>query len=77
MREPARLRFEQRKHPMTIPISDPADPRIEAYRAVRERDLVGREHRFVAEGEVVLRCCSSNRVSTSNPFFSPRTGCRD
>jgi tRNA G18 (ribose-2'-O)-methylase SpoU len=40
---------------MTIPISDPADPRIEAYRAVRERDLVGREHRFVAEGEVVLR----------------------
>jgi tRNA G18 (ribose-2'-O)-methylase SpoU len=40
---------------MTIPISDPDDPRIEAYRAVRERDLAGREHRFVAEGEVVLR----------------------
>ncbi|RDI61009.1 TrmH family RNA methyltransferase [Microvirga subterranea] len=40
---------------MPIPISDPDDPRIEAYRAVRERDLVGREHRFVAEGEVVLR----------------------
>lgn len=40
---------------MPIAISDPDDPRIEAYRAVRERDLVGREHRFVAEGEVVLR----------------------
>ncbi|MBF9233364.1 TrmH family RNA methyltransferase [Microvirga alba] len=40
---------------MLIAISDSADPRIEAYRAVRERDLVGREHRFVAEGEVVLR----------------------
>src|SRR5690242_8359005 len=40
---------------MPIPVSDPDDPRIEAYRAVRERDLVGREHRFVAEGEVVLR----------------------
>jgi tRNA G18 (ribose-2'-O)-methylase SpoU len=40
---------------MPIPISDPNDPRIEAYRAVRERDLAGREHRFVAEGEVVLR----------------------
>jgi tRNA G18 (ribose-2'-O)-methylase SpoU len=40
---------------MTITISDPDDPRIEAYRAVRERDLAGREQRFVAEGEVVLR----------------------
>ena len=40
---------------MPIAISDPGDPRIEAYRAVRERDLAGREHRFVAEGEVVLR----------------------
>jgi tRNA G18 (ribose-2'-O)-methylase SpoU len=38
-----------------LPVTDPDDPRIEAYRAVRERDLVGRQHRFVAEGEVVLR----------------------
>ncbi len=38
-----------------IAITDPDDPRIAAYRAVRERDLVGREGRFVAEGEVVLR----------------------
>lgn len=40
---------------MPIPILDPDDPRIEAYRAVRERDLVGRQNRFIAEGEVVLR----------------------
>ena len=40
---------------MPIAISDPDDPRIDAYRAVRERDLVGRQHRFIAEGEVVLR----------------------
>lgn len=40
---------------MPIAISAPDDPRIEAYRAVRERDLAGREYRFVAEGEVVLR----------------------
>jgi tRNA G18 (ribose-2'-O)-methylase SpoU len=40
---------------MPIPITDPDDPRIEPYRAVRERDLVGREDRFVVEGEVVLR----------------------
>jgi tRNA G18 (ribose-2'-O)-methylase SpoU len=37
-----------------IPIDDPADPRVEAFLDVRERDLVGRQGRFVAEGEVVL-----------------------
>lgn len=41
-------------------ISDPQDPRIAAYRAVRERDLVGREGRFVAEGSVVLRELTRN-----------------
>ncbi len=40
---------------MLIAISDPDDLRIEPYRAVRERDLLGRQHRFIAEGEVVLR----------------------
>jgi tRNA G18 (ribose-2'-O)-methylase SpoU len=38
-----------------IRIDDPADPRIEPYREVRERDLVGRQGGFVVEGEVVLR----------------------
>ena len=37
-----------------IPITDSADPRIHAYRDIRERDLVGREGLFVAEGKVVL-----------------------
>lgn len=37
-----------------VPIGDPADERIAAYRDVRERDLVGREGLFIAEGEVVL-----------------------
>jgi tRNA G18 (ribose-2'-O)-methylase SpoU len=41
--------------PMPIPITAPDDPRIEPYRAVRERDLAGREQLFVAEGEVVVR----------------------
>lgn len=40
---------------MFVPIHDPDDPRIEPYRAVRERDLAGRGDRFIAEGEVVLR----------------------
>jgi tRNA G18 (ribose-2'-O)-methylase SpoU len=38
-----------------IEIDDPDDPRVAAYRHIRERDLVGRQRRFVAEGEVVLR----------------------
>jgi tRNA G18 (ribose-2'-O)-methylase SpoU len=41
--------------PTIVPIDDPADPRIAAYAAVRERDLVGRGDGFIAEGEVVLR----------------------
>lgn len=35
-------------------IDDPADPRVAPYLNIRERDLVGREGRFVAEGKVVL-----------------------
>ena len=41
--------------PTIIPIDDPADPRLEPYRDIRERDLVGRQGRFIAEGETVLR----------------------
>src|ERR1700748_2580322 len=37
-----------------ISVEDPSDPRIEPYRDIRERDLVGREGRFVAEGRVVI-----------------------
>lgn len=38
-----------------ISITDPADPRVEPFLQVRERDLVGRRGMFIAEGEVVLR----------------------
>jgi tRNA G18 (ribose-2'-O)-methylase SpoU len=38
-----------------IPVNDASDPRLEPFRDLRERDLVGRQGRFVAEGEVVLR----------------------
>ncbi|MBI1406738.1 MAG: RNA methyltransferase [Caulobacter sp.] len=41
--------------PDLIEITDPDDPRVEPYRHIRERDLVGRRGLFVAEGEVVLR----------------------
>jgi tRNA G18 (ribose-2'-O)-methylase SpoU len=40
--------------PTILPVSEPDDPRIDAYRNIRERDLVGREGLFVAEGQVVL-----------------------
>ena len=44
-----------------VPITDPHDRRTEAYRDLRERDLVGRQGLFVAEGEVVLRVLSRSR----------------
>ncbi|HEX5378870.1 MAG TPA: RNA methyltransferase [Phenylobacterium sp.] len=50
---------------MALAIDDPDDPRIAAYRDVRERDLVGREGLFVAEGEVVLR------VMARSPLVEP------
>lgn len=40
--------------PQVIRIDDADDPRLEPYREVRERDLVGRRGLFVAEGRVVL-----------------------
>ena len=41
--------------PRISAIDDPADPRIAPYRDIRERDLVGRQGLFIAEGEVVVR----------------------
>ncbi len=45
---------------MLIPVEDASDPRIAAFRDVRERDLVGRQGRFIAEGEVVLRTMAAS-----------------
>ncbi len=39
---------------MPIRIESADDPRIAAYRSIRERDLAGRHNSFVAEGKVVL-----------------------
>jgi tRNA G18 (ribose-2'-O)-methylase SpoU len=56
-----------------IIIDDPDDPRIEAFRSIRERDLVGRQGRFVAEGEVVLRLLlRDGRFATESVFLSRR-----
>src|SRR5690606_27733727 len=42
-------------------IVDEDDPRIAPYRAIRERDLVGREGRLIAEGKVVLNVLFNSR----------------
>ncbi len=39
---------------MIVPIGDVSDRRLEPYRDIRERDLVGRDGLFVAEGKIVL-----------------------
>ncbi|WP_292132761.1 RNA methyltransferase [Brevundimonas sp.] len=43
-----------------ISITDPDDPRISAFRDIRERDLTGRQGLFIAEGEVVVRVLASS-----------------
>lgn len=40
-------------------LDDPSSPELEPYTKIRERDLVGRERLFVAEGEVVVRVLAS------------------
>ena len=40
--------------PSFVSISEVDDPRIEPYRDIRERDMVGRQGLFVAEGRVVV-----------------------
>lgn len=53
-----------------IRIEDIGDPRIAAYRDIRERDLVGREGRFIAEGRVVLNVLfSTSRFSAESVFL--------
>ncbi|WP_018235510.1 RNA methyltransferase [Ensifer sp. BR816] len=41
--------------PSPIRIEDPSDTRIAAFMSIKERDLTGRQGRFIAEGTVVLR----------------------
>lgn len=36
-------------------VTDPDDPAVAPFRSIKERDLVGREGLFIAEGETVLR----------------------
>jgi tRNA G18 (ribose-2'-O)-methylase SpoU len=46
-----------------ITIDDPGDPRIAEFSQIRERDLTGRDGRFIAEGTVVLRMLAAAHAS--------------
>ncbi len=46
-----------------ITLSDPADPRLSPYRAVKDRDLTGRDGLFMAEGRVVLERLFASRLA--------------
>jgi tRNA G18 (ribose-2'-O)-methylase SpoU len=45
-----------------VTISEADDPRIAAFRDVKERDLTGRQGRFIVEGTVVLRMLAAAHV---------------
>lgn len=51
--------------PAFIPIHDLADPRVAAFRNVKDRDLAGRRGVFIAEGDLVVR-----RLLTESPLRS-------
>ena len=52
-------------------IADAQDPRIAPFRALREKDLVGRQGFFIAEGTVVLRVLA-NAHGAGGPFSADR-----
>lgn len=55
-------------HGCVLTIDDPDDIRLSPYRSIREKDLVGRQQRFIAEGKVVLNVLlsSSARFETES-----------
>ncbi|MEM1423451.1 MAG: RNA methyltransferase [Planctomycetota bacterium] len=62
--------FAVRAEPITI--DDPSDPRLDPYRDVRERDLVGRKGRFVAEGRLVVAALLAHaRFRATSVLVSP------
>jgi len=52
-----------------IEITDPNDERIAPYRNIRERDLVGRQGLFIAEGRVVLNVLFSTSRFRAQSLF--------
>ncbi|OEI82895.1 RNA methyltransferase [Brucella sp. BO3] len=60
--------IDTRSHDCVFVIDDADDIRLAPYRDIREKDLVGRQQRFIAEGKVVLNVLfsSSARFETES-----------
>src|SRR5690606_16840205 len=43
-----------------IAVREAEDPRIQGYANIRERDIVGRQGRFIAEGKVVIELAAAS-----------------
>ncbi|MDR1828656.1 MAG: RNA methyltransferase [Methylobacteriaceae bacterium] len=55
-----------------IPVVSAADPRVEPFRCLKERDVVGRQGRFIAEGRVVLQALLHSSHATEAMLVSER-----
>lgn len=54
-----------------IPISDPLDPRLDAYRDLRHEDVRRRGQRFIAEGRLVVRRLLASDYETDSVLAEP------
>jgi tRNA G18 (ribose-2'-O)-methylase SpoU len=54
-----------------IPIDDPADPRLDAYRDLRCEDVRRRGPLFIAEGRLVVRRLITSRYTTDSVLAEP------
>ncbi|MEL4070338.1 RNA methyltransferase [Ochrobactrum sp. GPK 3] len=54
------MKSEDHLHGCLQRIDDPDDDRLSPYRDIREKDLVGRQKRFIAEGKVVINVLFSS-----------------
>jgi tRNA G18 (ribose-2'-O)-methylase SpoU len=57
--------------PLIIEITSLDDPRVDVYRNVRDADLRGREHLFMAESELVLRRLMNSPQRLHSMLISP------
>lgn len=61
-------------HDFVVEITAADDARLAAYKNIREKDLVGRQQRFIAEGKVVLNVLFQNlRALIRNRFLFSKT----
>lgn len=62
---------------MIVPVSDPEDPRLAAYGALKDRDVAGRSGGFIVEGAIALeRLITAGRFPLNSVFLSQRAADR-